>query len=126
MRFAAPSSEDVYANLLRQNGRERRLTDRFGWSLLVVNDGSWESMEFLSRYAVDLCAHGRPDPVRLLLGPVGGGDERRRVRHQPSVWTGTRWGGSQLAHQDPRPHGPATHARRPRRSGRRQPPRRLS
>src|SRR2546423_467263 len=55
MGFIAPSAEEVYRYALRLDDPKRFLTDRFGFSIVFVNDDSSACQEFLSRYFVDLC-----------------------------------------------------------------------
>jgi TIR domain len=64
MGFTAPSADEVYAYLFRADSRG--LTDRFSWSVLFVNDHSPVCAEFLSRYAVDLCAR-TADRIRFVF-----------------------------------------------------------
>jgi hypothetical protein len=66
MGFRAPSSEEVYRYMLRLDDRERTLTDRFGWSILLVSDYSWACRDFLSEYCLDLCAR-TADRVRFVF-----------------------------------------------------------
>lgn len=55
MGYYAPSAEEVFRYAFRLDERNRSLTDRFGWSILLVNDGSDTCREFLQEYCVDLC-----------------------------------------------------------------------
>ncbi|QKW34824.1 toll/interleukin-1 receptor domain-containing protein [Actinomadura sp. NAK00032] len=55
MGFHAVSAEDVYDYVFRTDGRSRRLTDGFGWSIMLVGDDSPVCAEFLQEYCVDLC-----------------------------------------------------------------------
>jgi hypothetical protein len=66
MGFRAPSSKEVYRYLLRLDQRERTLTDRFGWSILLVSDYSPLCRDFLSKYCLDLCAR-TADRVRFVF-----------------------------------------------------------
>src|SRR5512136_3462543 len=55
MGYYAPSAEDVYRYALRLDRSHRSLTDRFGLSIVFVNDTSPVCREFLQTYCVDLC-----------------------------------------------------------------------
>lgn len=52
--YRALSADEMYKHALRPDG-PRSLTDRFGFSILFVNDQSTTSREFLREYGVDLC-----------------------------------------------------------------------
>ncbi|GIM88295.1 toll/interleukin-1 receptor domain-containing protein [Paractinoplanes toevensis] len=82
MGFRAPSATEVYQYMFRLDRADRGLVDRFGWSILVVNDSSPVCREFLTRYCVDLCIR-TADRVRFVFfsdlpshhfgfGPEGG------------------------------------------------------
>ncbi|MBN3906584.1 MAG: hypothetical protein HWQ35_08495, partial [Nostoc sp. NMS1] len=66
MGFRAARAEDVYRYALRLDEPNRTLTDRFGFSLIVVNDDSPVCIEFLQRYFVDLC-HRTADRIRFIF-----------------------------------------------------------
>src|SRR5262249_44241358 len=66
MGFRAPSAEEVYRYVFRIDDADRGLTDRFSWSILVVNDSSPACREFLARYCVDLCIR-TADRVRFVF-----------------------------------------------------------
>ncbi|WP_353933034.1 hypothetical protein WJM97_10820 [Okeanomitos corallinicola TIOX110] len=51
---------------MRLDEPHRTLTDRFGFSLVFVNDGSPVCMEFIQRYFVDLC-HRTADRIRFIF-----------------------------------------------------------
>ncbi|WP_433199957.1 hypothetical protein ACQP00_27920 [Dactylosporangium sp. CS-047395] len=55
MGFTAPSAAAVYGYLLG-GGPSPALTDRFGWSILLVNDSSRVCADLLDRHAEELCA----------------------------------------------------------------------
>lgn len=65
MGYHAPSAEKVYRYALRLDG-ERRLTDRFGWSIILVNDNSRVCREFLWDYCIDLCQR-TADRIRFVF-----------------------------------------------------------
>jgi hypothetical protein len=80
MGFRAPSADEVYQYFLRVDEQERTLTDRFGWSILLIGDYSPEYQEFLSRYCLDLCAR-TADRIRLVFFsgiPESGFDQMAR------------------------------------------------
>jgi|CXWL01.1.fsa_nt_gi nucleotide-binding universal stress UspA family protein len=54
MGFHAPSAEEVYRYALRLD-RRGSLVDRFGFSIILVNDNSPACREFLTKYCLDLC-----------------------------------------------------------------------
>ncbi|GAA2634572.1 toll/interleukin-1 receptor domain-containing protein [Paractinoplanes durhamensis] len=66
MGFHAPSADDVYRYAFRLDRPDRGLVDRFGWSILVVNDNSAVCREFLARYCADLCVR-TADRVRFVF-----------------------------------------------------------
>ncbi|ANZ40354.1 hypothetical protein BBK82_34345 [Lentzea guizhouensis] len=66
MGFRAPSADDVYRYVLRLDDSTRTLTDRFGWSILLVGDYSGTCREFLDRYCLDLCAR-TADRIRFVF-----------------------------------------------------------
>ncbi|MEV4518008.1 hypothetical protein AB0K00_54760 [Dactylosporangium sp. NPDC049525] len=102
---------------MRIDGRERSLTDRFSWSILLITDFSPASREFLLRHCVDLCAR-TADRVRFVffsglsdddyLGPgtrrvsegqhylttvlrrLGRRDDGRRVNFEDDYWAALR------------------------------------
>ena len=55
MGYHAPSAEEVYRYALRLDTHSRSLTDRFGFSIVFVNDTSAMCQAFLENYCVDLC-----------------------------------------------------------------------
>jgi len=55
MGFTAPSAEEVYRYAFRVDNKERSLTDRFGFSIVFVNDTSNLCRSFLQNYCIDLC-----------------------------------------------------------------------
>lgn len=65
MGFHAKSAEEMYRYVLRLDG-ERSLTDRFGFSIVLVNDNSPVCRDFASRYFVDLC-HRTADRIRFVF-----------------------------------------------------------
>jgi TIR domain len=66
MGFRAPRSEDVYRYMLRLDQRNRTLTDRFGWSIVLVGDHSSDCRDFLLDYCLDLCAR-TADRIRFVF-----------------------------------------------------------
>ena len=66
MGFRAASAEEVYRYAFRLDEPNRTLTDRFGLSLIMINDGSPVCTEFLQRYFVDLC-HRTADRIRFIF-----------------------------------------------------------
>src|SRR3954464_11986322 len=65
MGFTAPSASEVYGYLFA--GRSsRRLTDRFSWSILLLNDYAPTCAELLDRHAEELCAR-TADRVRFVF-----------------------------------------------------------
>jgi hypothetical protein len=66
MGYYAPSADDVYKYALRLDKHERSLTDRFGLSILFLNDTSPLCLEFLQRYCIDLCVR-TADRVRFVF-----------------------------------------------------------
>jgi len=66
MGFRAPSAEDVYRYAMRLDEPDRSLTDRFGFSIIFVNDSSPVCTEFLRSYFVDLC-HRTADRIRFIF-----------------------------------------------------------
>jgi hypothetical protein len=66
MGFRAPRSEDVYRYMLRLDQRNRTLTDRFGWSIVLVGDYSPACRDFLLKYCLDLCAR-TADRIRFVF-----------------------------------------------------------
>ncbi|NEO18363.1 MULTISPECIES: hypothetical protein [unclassified Moorena] len=77
MGFRAKSAQEVYRYALRLDEPHRSLTDRFGFSLVFVNDGSPVCIEFLQRYFVDLC-HRTADRIRFIF--FSNLDERKLER----------------------------------------------
>ncbi|MFI7597398.1 TIR domain-containing protein [Actinoplanes sp. NPDC049681] len=65
MGFRAPSADDAYRYVFRI-GDVDELTDRFNWTILVLNDSSPVCREFLGGYAVDLCVR-TADRVRFVF-----------------------------------------------------------
>ena len=65
MGYQAPSPEEVYRYALRLDG-ERSLTDRFGISIVFVNDTSPVCREFLLKHCVDLCLR-TADRIRFVF-----------------------------------------------------------
>nr|WP_221373778.1 toll/interleukin-1 receptor domain-containing protein [Actinoplanes polyasparticus] len=65
MGFRAPSADKIYRYALRLDSTGG-LVDRFGWSIVVLNDSSAASRQFLSRYCVDLCVR-TADRVRFVF-----------------------------------------------------------
>lgn len=55
MGFRAGSAEDVYRYILRLDGSQNRLGDRFGLSIVLVNDRSEQCRQFIAEHFVDLC-----------------------------------------------------------------------
>lgn len=66
MGFRAKSAQEVYRYAWRRDEPNRSLTDRFGFSLVFVNDGSPVCIKFLQRYFVDLC-HRTADRIRFIF-----------------------------------------------------------
>ena len=77
MGYHAPSSEEVYRYALRLDGR-RTLTDRFGWSIVFVNDNSPTCREFLRRYCLDL-SFRTADRIRFVFFSEISEDEISRI-----------------------------------------------
>lgn len=69
MGFCALSAENVYRHVLRLDGQSRSLTDRFGWSILMVGDYQEVCREFLLKYCLDLCSR-TADRVRFVFFPM--------------------------------------------------------
>lgn len=65
MGYHAPSADEVYRYALRLDGA-RSLVDRFGFSIVFLNDGSPLCREFLARYCVDLC-YRTADRIRFVF-----------------------------------------------------------
>jgi hypothetical protein len=65
MGFVAPSAEEVYRHALRLDGR-RSLSDRFGFSIVLVNDSSAVCHNFLRFYCIDLCQR-TADRIRFVF-----------------------------------------------------------
>lgn len=65
MGYQAPSPEEVYRYALRLDGA-RSLTDRFGFSILFINDTSPVCRDFLREYCVDLCLR-TADRIRFVF-----------------------------------------------------------
>jgi hypothetical protein len=65
MGYQAPSPEEVYRYALRLDGT-RSLTDRFGFSIVFVNDTSPVCREFLREHCVDLCLR-TADRIRFVF-----------------------------------------------------------
>lgn len=65
MGYQAPSPEEVYRYALRLDGA-RSLTDRFGFSIVFVNDTSPVCREFLLEHCVDLCLR-TADRIRFVF-----------------------------------------------------------
>jgi hypothetical protein len=65
MGFRAPSADEVYRYALRLD-EDRSLTDRFGFSIVFVTDGSPVCREFLHRYGIDLCLR-TADRIRFVF-----------------------------------------------------------
>lgn len=116
-RMSVPTSEQVYRYVMRIDGGERSLTDRFSWSILLITDFSPASREFLLRYCVDLCARtadrvrfvffsGLPDDdfpgpktrrvsegqhyLATVLRRLGRRDDDRRVNFEDDYWAALR------------------------------------
>jgi hypothetical protein len=66
MGFHAPSADEVYSYVFRINDNERSLSDRFSWSILLINDSSMICREFLSKYCIDLC-NRTADRIRFVF-----------------------------------------------------------
>jgi len=64
--IAVPAAEEVYRYALRLDEYPRSLTDRFGLSILFVNDTSLICREFLQKYCVDLCLR-TADRIRFVF-----------------------------------------------------------
>jgi hypothetical protein len=77
MDFRAPSAKEVYRYALRLDRPNRNLTDGFGFSLIMVNDGSPTCIEFLQKYFVKLC-HITADRVRFIFFSDLGQEELQR------------------------------------------------
>lgn len=87
MGFQAVSAEELYRYALRIDDRTSCLTDRFSFSIILVNDSSPVCNEFLSKYFVDLC-HRTADRIRFIYFPNLEQLEARTVgRHRsgPSI-----------------------------------------
>lgn len=65
MGYTTPSAEDVYRRAFRLDGHPS-LTDRFGFSIVLVNDQSAECRELLRRYCMDLCLR-TADRIRFIF-----------------------------------------------------------
>jgi hypothetical protein len=65
MGYRAPSAEEFYRYALRLDGRPR-LTDRFGFSIVLVNDSSAVCRDFLRSYCIDLCQR-TADRIRFVF-----------------------------------------------------------
>jgi hypothetical protein len=65
MGYHAPSAEEVYRHAFRLD-RAWSLTDRFGFSIVLVNDNSLVCREFLKRYCLDLCLR-TADRIRFVF-----------------------------------------------------------
>lgn len=66
MGYTVPSADDVYRYVLRLDHRNRSLTDRFGLSILFINDTTPICNEFLQRYCIDLCLR-TADRIRFIF-----------------------------------------------------------
>jgi hypothetical protein len=66
MGYQATSAEKVYRYALRLDNSDRSLTDRFGLSIIFVNDTSPVCQEFLIKYCVDLCFR-TADRIRFIF-----------------------------------------------------------
>jgi hypothetical protein len=65
MGYHTPSAEDVYRYAFRLD-RDRSITDRFGFSIVFVNDTTPPSREFLQKYCLDLCFR-TADRIRFIF-----------------------------------------------------------
>ena len=65
MGYRAPSADQVYRHALRLDG-PISLTDKFGFSIVLVNDQSPTCREFLNRYCIDLCMR-TSDRIRFVF-----------------------------------------------------------
>lgn len=65
MGYHAPSAEEVYRYALHLDGRSS-LTDRFGFSIVLVNDSSAVCRDFLRTYCIDLCQR-TADRIRFVF-----------------------------------------------------------
>jgi hypothetical protein len=63
--YRAPSADEIYRRAFRLDGPVT-LTDRFGFSIVLVNDQSPTCRVFLRRYCVDLCLR-TADRVRFVF-----------------------------------------------------------
>ena len=66
MGYQAPSAEEVYRYAFRLDGNDRSLTDRFSWSIVLVNDSSPVCRDFLQTYCVELCFR-TADRIRFIF-----------------------------------------------------------
>ena len=65
MGYRAPSADQIYRHALRLDG-PISLTDKFGFSIVLVNDQSSTCREFLNRYCIDLCIR-TSDRIRFVF-----------------------------------------------------------
>ena len=65
MGYQAPSAGALYRYAFRLDN-DRSLTDRFGFSIVFVNDTSQLSREFLQKYCLDLCFR-TADRIRFIF-----------------------------------------------------------
>ena len=66
MSFIGRSAEEVYRYALRRDRNERSLSDGFGFSIVLVNDGSPVGVQFLLDYFTQL-SHRTSDRVRFIF-----------------------------------------------------------
>jgi len=66
MGYRAPSAQDVYRYVFRLDKYSRSLTDRFGLSIIFVNDDSPVCRDLISNYFVELC-HRTADRIRIIF-----------------------------------------------------------
>ena len=80
MGYLAPTAYGVYRYALRLDGAERSLTDRFGLSIVLINDDSSACREFVSSYFVKLC-HLTADRIRFICFADVSREERAELAH---------------------------------------------
>jgi TIR domain len=79
MGYHAPSAEEFYRYALRLDARPR-LGDRFGFSIVLVNDSSAVCRDFLRSYCVDLCQR-TADRIRFVFFSELSEDEVNDIVH---------------------------------------------
>jgi hypothetical protein len=92
MGYHAPSAEEVYRYALRLDDSKRSLTDRFGLSIVLVNDTSPVCREFLDKYCLDLCLR-TADRIRFIFFSEIPDDEFQRFTNDLNKGRGRVSGG---------------------------------